>query len=84
MKGEGDQETYKLSQSLPWCWLLGDNINQVPPASTVSLIKGTEEWPGDYYPGKLLIGKSHWRCRARLSQEERGSGEGRGWKRPLP
>lgn len=45
----------------------GDSINQAPPMSKVSLIKGTEEWPGDYYPGKLLIGR-----RARLSQEERG------------
>lgn len=38
---------------------LGDTINQAPTANIDSLIEGTWEWLGDYFPGKLLIGKSH-------------------------
>lgn len=42
--------------------------------SKVSLIKGTGEWPGDYYPGKLLIGKSHWRVEHAESGGKRNLG----------
>lgn len=40
-------------------WLLVGNVNQTPTVSIDSLIEGTWEWLGDYFPGKLFIGKSH-------------------------